>query len=347
MENEGHEHHEHAEHVHKVHVERRRHSLRSNPWVVSTFVLALLVVLLILGNVFNITGKSVSANKAGEKLLNFATSQGLDAEITNVTSEGVFYKVILAIDGNDIPVYVTKDGKYFTSSLIPLETEEETANNNTNTNTQTQVPKTAKPAVDLFVMSYCPYGTQAEKGILPVVELLGDKIDFNLRFVYYAMHPSQGEVEENLRQYCIQKEQESKFNDYLTCFLKAGENATCLTEAKIDKTKLNACMTATDKQFQISENKNDKSKWLSGNYPLFNIDKDLNEMYNVGGSPTLVINGVTVNSARDPASYLDFICQAFSDASVPEECGEQLSTTVYSPGFGYSTTTSTTTAECG
>jgi hypothetical protein len=342
---EEHEHHDHIVHVHR---EGKRNLLRSKPWVVSTFILGFLVVLLLLLNVFNLTGHSVSADKASQNILSFANAQGLDATVVNVSSEGSFYKVILSIQGGDVPVYVTKDGKYFTSSLVPL-TSSDTTNTNTNTDTPTQeVPKTTKPEVDLFVMSYCPYGTQAEKGILPAVELLGDKIDFNIRFVYYAMHPSQGEVEENLRQYCIQKEQKTKLNDYLTCFLQAGDNTTCLTTAKIDKTKLNACMIATDKAFQISENKNDKSKWLSGNYPLFNIDKDLNTLYNVGGSPTLVINGVQVNSARDPASYLDSICQAFSDGSVPTECGQKLSSTSYSAGFGYSATTSgTNAAQCG
>jgi hypothetical protein len=204
-------------------------------------------------------------------------------------------------------------------------------------------------------MSYCPYGTQAEKGILPVVALLGNKIDFNVRFVYYSMHefsqgtPYEPEMEENLRQYCIQKEQKPKFDTYLTCFLQAGDNATCLTQAKIDKTMLNACTTAADKEFGVTASKNDKSTWLSGTYPLFNVDKDLNTLYNVGGSPTLVINGVEANSARDPASYLSAICSSFSDGSVPTECGQTLSSTAYSPGFGYtnSTTSGTTAAQCG
>ncbi len=344
------EHHEHAEHVHKVHIARKRHSLRDKPWVVSTFVLLLLVVLLLLGNVFNVfgkcvvTGKSVSADKAGENLLNFALDQGLDAEVSSVEEEGSFYLVTLSIDGQGVPIYVTRDGKYFANSLIPLEAEEET-NTNTDTNTQTEIPKTTKPTVDLFVMSHCPYGTQAEKGIIPALELLGDNIDFNLRFVYYAMHPSAGEVEEQVAQYCIQKEQGDKLIPYLKCFLEEGDGESCLTEVKIDKTKLNKCISATDKEFQISENKDDKTKWLSGNYPLFNIDKQLNEMYNIGGSPTLVINGVQVSSARSPAAYLDSICQAFSDGSVPEECGEPLSTASYSAGFGYTAGTSTT-AQC-
>ncbi|MEM2131153.1 MAG: GILT family protein, partial [Candidatus Woesearchaeota archaeon] len=70
--------------------------------------------------------------------------------------------------------------------------------------------KKDKPEVQLFVMSHCPFGTQMEKGILPVVELLGNKIDFKVRFVYYAMH-GEVEVKEQLRQYCIQKEQQDKY----------------------------------------------------------------------------------------------------------------------------------------
>ncbi len=350
---EHHVHHKHSEHPeHKVHVhrEKRRNSLREKPWVVSTIVLGVLVLILVFGSVFHFTGKSISANEAGQKIVDFATAQGLTAEVVNVTQEAGFFKVLLSIDGSQIPVYVTKDGGYFTSSLVPLaDTTTDSTSDNTQTQTQQNIPKTTKPAVDLFVMSYCPYGTQAEKGIIPVVELLGDKINFNIRFVYYAMHPSQGEVEENLRQYCIQSEQRSKYLDYLTCFLQAGDNTTCLTTAKIDKNMLNTCMTKTDTEFQISENKNDKSKWLSGSYPLFNIDKDLNEMYKVQGSPTLVINGVQASSARDPASYLNVICQAFSDDSVPSECAEQLSTTAYGPGFGYGTSggTATDAAQCG
>jgi hypothetical protein len=68
-------------------------------------------------------------------------------------------------------------------------------------------------------MSYCPFGTQAEKGILPVVNLLKDKIDFKVKFVNYAMHGKK-EIDENNLQYCIQKEEPNKYNSYLTCFLK-------------------------------------------------------------------------------------------------------------------------------
>jgi hypothetical protein len=208
------------------------------------------------------------------------------------------------------------------------------------------VVKSDKPEVELFIMSHCPYGTQAEKGMIPAAKALGDKIDFKLRFVYYAMHPNAGEVEEQLNQYCIQEEQEDKLLDYLECFLTEGDGAGCLDAIKIDKTKLEACYEKADAEFEITSNLEDKSLWLNGRFPKFNIDKELNEKYGVGGSPTLVINGAKVNSGRDSVSMLNAMCAGFNEA--PEECDIELSGASPSPGFGYETTSgASTTAQCG
>ncbi len=77
--------------------------------------------------------------------------------------------------------------------------------------------KVEMPVVELFVMSHCPYGTQAVKGIIPAVEALGDKIDFTLRFVNYAMH-AEKEVVEQTKQYCIQKDQNDTLFASMKCF---------------------------------------------------------------------------------------------------------------------------------
>jgi hypothetical protein len=175
---------------------------------------------------------------------------------------------------------------------------------------------------------------------------LKDKIDFELKFVYYAMHPTAGEVEEQLNQYCIQEEQNDKFIDYLTCFLDKGDGESCIDSTGVDKKKLGTCVELADKEFAISENLNDQSKWLSGRFPKFNTHLEENEKYGVGGSPTLIINGVEASSGRDSASLLATICSAFSEA--PEECSTQLSSAQPSPGFGFSTTSANTgSAQCG
>ncbi len=206
---------------------------------------------------------------------------------------------------------------------------------------QQSIPKSSKPVVELFVMSYCPYGTQSEKGIIPAVEALGDKVDFKLRFVYYAMH-GQKELNENLRQYCIQKEQPSKLLDYLKCFLESGDYSSCLESLNLN---VSDCMINADEEFSITSNFNDKSSWLSGQFPLCDIDKSLNTQYQVRGSPTLIINGVQARpSSRSPQSYLNVICSAFT--SKPSACSESLSNTAYSPGFGYSTSNSEASGSC-
>jgi len=43
--------------------------------------------------------------------------------------------------------------------------------------------KTKKPEVKFFVMSFCPYGNQAEEGLEPVYQLLRDKVNWQPRYI--------------------------------------------------------------------------------------------------------------------------------------------------------------------
>ncbi|MCX8159126.1 MAG: hypothetical protein N3D20_02440 [Candidatus Pacearchaeota archaeon] len=320
--------------------------LRTNIWVISTIVLAIVLVIVLVLKSGGITGSVISEKEISDKVSSFAKSYG-DLEVLSVEKESGLYKVNVKFNGEEMPIYVTLDGKYLAGGLVPLETKE--TRNNKNSNVQPEikeVPKSDKPNVELFVMSLCPFGLQIEKGILPVVVLLKDKIDFSVKFVYYIMH-DKAEIDENTRQYCIQKEQKDKFVNYLTCYLKEGKTEDCLKEAKIDKTKLNLCINATDKKFNITANYNDKNSWLNGRYPKYNVNLADNERYGVGGSPTLIINGVEVPANRDSASLLKAICSAFNKE--PEECKQTLSSASPSPGFGYSASGggSSGSATCG
>ena len=107
---------------------------------------------------------------------------------------------------------------------------------------------------------------------------------------------------------------------------------------------MEACFEDADKEFEIMDNLEDKSKWLNGRYPLFNTHKELNEQYGVRGSPTLVINGATSGAGRDPASYLAGICEAFNEA--PEACNTELSTESYGAGFGYDVAAAASGGSC-
>jgi len=206
-----------------------------------------------------------------------------------------------------------------------------------------EITKTDKPNVELFVMSYCPYGTQIEKGIIPVIKALGNNIDFEIKFVNYAMHPSVGEVEENLREYCIQKEYKEKYLTYLSKFLEDNNYEDALNAAGLSETDLKDCEEETDKEFDITKNLEDESSWYNGRFPPFMIHNVENQKYGIRGSPTLVINGEQVNSGRDATSLLNTICGTFTTA--PSECDTDMSSFgTPAPGFGFETQGGSATA---
>lgn len=292
---------------------------------------------------------SEEASTKSESFINdFLMPSGSKATISEVSEEYGLYKMMIDI-GSESPVesYVTKDGRLFFPQAIDMDEmlgeQSPTAGApGANTAIDLNIPKTDKPVVELFVMSYCPYGTQIEKGMLPVIETLGDKMDFRLKFVDYIMHDKE-EIDENLIQYCIQEEQPEQLLSYLQCFLADGDTAGCLSGKNINKSKIESCVAATDKKFSVTDNYNKKLDYR-GQFPGFNVDKEDNAKYGVGGSPTLVINGLEVSSGRDSATLLATICSAFNEA--PAECATQLNAQSPTPGFGFDYNVASTDASC-
>ena len=259
--------------------------------------------------------------------------------IKDITVDGELYKVTVTVDTQDIPVYVTRDGKKLMQAQGVIDLDQ-TAPAPAASDAAAAAPektvadkKADVPAVDLYVMSFCPYGTQIEKGILPVLNALGSKIKFNLKFVDYSMH-GPNEIDENLRQYCIEKTQQPKLDAYLACYLKVGQGTAdaCMATAGINVAPVTACVSATDTQFSVHADAADKTKWSNGTYPPFNVEQADNTKDGVQGSPTLLINGTTVSPGRDSESLLKAVCSGFT--TQPKECSQALSSTAPAPGFG-------------
>ena len=286
-------------------------------------------------------------NKVVDYIVKNLVKEGTKVEMKNISEENGIYKLELNISDQEVVSYMTKDGEKFFVSAMDMSKELKTASDNESASAEiTEAPKSDKPVVELFVMSYCPYGTQIEKGILPVVKTLGNKIDFQLKFVDYAMHDKK-ELDENLFQYCLQKNQPEKLMAYLECFLKKGQGTeeACIVQAKVEKEKISNCVNETDKEFKVTESYKDKSAWKGGNFPPFDVEKADNEKYKVQGSPTLVINEAVISSGRDAMSLLKTICSAFNNS--PAECQTELSAESPSPGFGEGTVANSNDADCG
>ena len=215
--------------------------------------------------------------------------------------------------------------------------------------TQAQQPakpkakKADRPTVDLFVMSYCPFGLQAEKAFVPLIDKFKKYADIEVKFVQYTMHGLK-EAQENTRQYCIRTEQTDKFAGYAECFVKNGDYESCLKSTAIDTKKLDTCYT--DKFAAFGGN----AKFdVQGGNPEFPADKDAALAAGVQGSPTLVINGAQVEANRTQSGYAKAICDAFTDGKKPAVCDEKFSEEAYQPGFGSATTggNGAPAAQCG
>jgi len=313
---------------------------------------AILTVLLLssfaIGNFSAVTSNSLTGNAVADQTIEYLNKNILQgqatAAVTGVTESNGLYNIKLNIDGKEMDSYVTKDGKLLFPQAIDLTAAPQTTNT---PKAPANLQKSSKPIVELFVMSHCPYGTQIEKGIIPVIKELGDKIDFQVKFVNYAMHGKK-ELDEQLRQYCIQKEHNPKYLTYLSTFLEEGNSQQALTSIGLTEKDLSSCISQTDTQYKVTALFDDpqKTSW-SGSFPPFKVHDTENKKYGIQGSPTLVINGEQIDTGRDAQSLLSAICNAFDNK--PSECQMDLASVGNpSPGFGFATQGgSATSAGCG
>jgi hypothetical protein len=321
-------------------------------------VLVIVIILLVVGVVMT-NNKSGSAKltldeaktKAGEFINNVLMQGEGSATIEEATViESKLYALKVKLEGSEelIDSYITADGALFFPQSLDIaklsgeDKDGEDKKENGKDEPVAEAPKADKPVVELFVMSHCPYGTQIEKGILPVVKALGNSIDFQLKFVNYAMHGKK-ELSEEMLQNCIDTKQHDKLIPYLECFLQDGNSTRCLGANGIDQAKINTCVADLDKQYRIIEIFDKKEGW--DKFPPFPIHGDDNKKYNVGGSPTLAVNGKVIRSGRDSASLAKLICNSFAGEQ-PASCANEFSSDSPAPGFGKGTASGKSDATC-
>ena len=189
------------------------------------------------------------------------------------------------------------------------------------------IPKSDKPSVELFVMSFCPYGNLAENTMLPVQQLLGDKIDLAVHYIVgiqddqvNSLH-GQPETDQNIRELCVLKNYDkSKMWAFMTYVNdNCGSDGSCWQTGAdslgIDTAKIDECFT-------------------NEGFALMSEEASKIVEYDVTASPTLFINDVRDSSKENklgnPEAYKDLICSAFNEA--PEECLTELEPTAAASG---------------
>ncbi|VVB74087.1 Uncharacterised protein [uncultured archaeon] len=269
---------------------------------------------------------------------NFLSSYGAEAKVRNTSVAGglTVMGVDIVQDGTTLSsgeVYVSSDGELVLLGTLYNMSKPLPVANQTQTQTATtEAPKTDKPDVSLYVMSFCPYGQQAESGMWPVLDLMKDKINFELHYVVYSsdyykgqetqyclngtycsMH-GVGEINEDMRQKCVMQSYNSSvwlsYIKEINSKCGASNVDTCwegvANSTGVDVAAVKSCFDSNAGSLAASE-------------------QTLNSQYNVQGSPMMFINGVEYQGGRTADAYKTAICNAFNNA--PSECSQTLSGT--------------------
>ena len=132
-----------------------------------------------------------------------------------------------------------------------------------------RITRLGRPTLELFVMSYCPFGVQAEEKIIPIVKKFGDQIDFKLRFIaqekevsspqditpFRSLH-GYPEVAENIRQLLIAREYPDRYLDYILCRGKKLDESweDCAEKLGIDVFRIQALFDTLEAEEFFREN---------------------------------------------------------------------------------------------
>jgi hypothetical protein len=306
----------------------------------AVFIILGLVIGFLIGYVVSSAGGGASSGVVGQKVEsyitdNFLAPQGAEAQLDSIESQYGLYQINFDIlkDGEVVQqaqAYATKDGKYMIVGQVFDMNENLDAGEEVQQQAQ-QMPKSDKPNIKFFVMSYCPFGQQAENGLGPALAELEGKVDWEPHFVIYSNYGGGGpdycfdddskycsmhgikELNEGVRQLCIFNDKPGKWWDYVS---KINERCSL--------SNIDTCWKDIAKEVGFDVDKIEKCVQEQG-LDLLADEAELNERYGVRGSPTVFINDAEYNGGRAPGDYLAGICSAFNNE--PSGCSTQLEST--------------------
>ncbi len=171
-----------------------------------------------------------------------------------------------------------------------------------------------KPAkLEFFVMSQCPYGVQVMNAVAPVLDQLGQNVEFSVNYIgqqqgdtFTSLH-GEGEVQGDIVQLCAAKQAPTKYMQMITCQNKNPHEVNsnwqaCAKEAGIDVGALTTCF------------KGDEGKKLLAN--SFALAKSRG----AEGSPTMFLDGQAYQGGRKSRDFLKAICNTYGAGPQPASC---------------------------
>jgi len=188
-------------------------------------------------------------------------------------------------------------------------------------------PGDGRPQIDFFVMSYCPYGNQAEEAIEKAYQLLKDKAEYNPHYVIYSNYQGGGpqfclddeskycsmhgvqELNQNIRELCVNKHVGIK--EYFEFVLAANKECNA---GNVD-----TCWEAVAEGLGLDTDKIKKCEKDEG-LTIAAAEKKLNDILKITGSPQVFVEGLEYAGARTGAGYMRALCNKIDDP--PEACSQ-------------------------
>jgi hypothetical protein len=177
-----------------------------------------------------------------------------------------------------------------------------------------------KVAVEFYVMSQCPYGTQVQQGIKPVLEKLGAYVDYKQNFIlnemgagkFSSMH-GENELQGDITELCMAKHypENHKYMDAVLCMANDASNIPgnwkdCAAKSGLDTQKIQACIEGSEGQQLLAASSKASSDAKAQ------------------GSPTIFIAGEKYTGGRTDKDFETAICCAFTPANKPAVCPDKL-----------------------
>ena len=194
--------------------------------------------------------------------------------------------ITTSVNFNNIKAYLTAAGSYYSlavgSQFDPVcVTSADCSNSVCSSNIVCR--SEIKNKLDIYVMSHCPYGTQAEQAFKSFFDV-AKGMSFNVHYIgsydnatktFTSLH-GPTEVDEDLRQVCIQSKYDtSKFLNYVICRdadIASVEWQKCALAESMDTAVIDAC-----------------AKGQEGTNLLYNDMEQTNKL-GVQASPTWMVN---------------------------------------------------------
>lgn len=288
-----------------------------NPWMVSTVVLGI-IALILLFFVFRggITGNVISENEAGSAIIGYLNAQtGGGVDYISSKDIGNLYEIIVSYQGQNLPVYITKDGKYFVQGAVSI-----TGNIIQDSPSQPSSPSAPTPTspsapIDVTV------DDDATKGDSNAPVTIIEFSDYECPFCGRHFQQTYPQI---VREYVDTGKVKIVFRDFPLSFhpnaQKAAEAAECAGEQRKywemhDKLfeNQNALEVNSLKQYAKELGLNIKTfdDCLDSGKMASEIQKDSEDGQNAGvsGTPTFFINGIPLTGAQPFEAFKQIIEQ--------------------------------------